>query len=95
LSQQLGVKVFTNTEVTRIHRDQKSIEMKDYLNQGKISSLPYDYLILSPGASPLRPKLPGIDHSRIMTLRNLQDKDQMDALISRREIKTVSGAHSF
>ena len=33
----------------------------------------YDALLLSPGAQPLRPPIPGIDHERIVTLRNVPD----------------------
>ena len=33
----------------------------------------YDKLLLSPGASPVRPPLPGIDNEGIFTLRNVND----------------------
>ena len=39
---------------------------------GRISES-YDALLLSPGAQPLRPPIPGIDHERIVTLRNVPD----------------------
>ncbi len=38
----------------------------------------YDALVLSPGAEPLRPRLPGIDDPRVRTLRSMED---MDAII--------------
>jgi len=37
----------------------------------------YDKLILAPGAAPIRPKLPGIEHPRIMVLRNVDDMDRI------------------
>ncbi len=37
----------------------------------------YDALILSPGAKPVRPPIPGIDNERIMTLRNVPDADML------------------
>jgi CoA-disulfide reductase len=37
----------------------------------------YDHVILSPGAKPLRPAIPGIDHQAIYTLRNIPDADRI------------------
>jgi NADPH-dependent 2,4-dienoyl-CoA reductase/sulfur reductase-like enzyme/rhodanese-related sulfurtransferase len=42
----------------------------------------YDALILSPGAKPIRPALPGIDNNKILTLRNIPDTDKVKAKIS-------------
>ena len=41
----------------------------------------YDALLLSPGAKPLRPPIPGIDHPRIATLRSVQDADRIRSLV--------------
>jgi NADPH-dependent 2,4-dienoyl-CoA reductase/sulfur reductase-like enzyme len=35
----------------------------------------YDKLVLSPGAEPIRPPLPGITNEGIFTLRNVKDTD--------------------
>ena len=43
----------------------------------------YDALVLSPGAKPLRPPIPGIDHQNIVTLRNVPDADAMRQLAQR------------
>jgi len=74
----LNLDVRTESEVTRIDRANKRVEFRD-LKTGQSQSLAYDKLMLSPGASPLRPNLPGIDDSRIYTLRNLQDMDRIVA----------------
>ncbi|MNM25511.1 Coenzyme A disulfide reductase [compost metagenome] len=42
----------------------------------------YDALILSPGAKPIRPALPGIDSSRIYTLRNIPDTDRIKSIVA-------------
>jgi NADPH-dependent 2,4-dienoyl-CoA reductase/sulfur reductase-like enzyme/peroxiredoxin family protein/rhodanese-related sulfurtransferase/TusA-related sulfurtransferase len=42
----------------------------------------YDALVLAPGAAPLRPPLPGIDHPAIRTLRNIDDMDGINALLA-------------
>lgn len=88
LSRQLGVNVKTNTEVTSIERQKKTIIAKD-LKENKELTLDYDYLILSPGASPIRPKMEGINHSRVLTLRNLQDMDYIDHIVTQRDCKEV------
>ncbi|MEE4355164.1 MAG: FAD-dependent oxidoreductase [Desulfococcaceae bacterium] len=69
-----GVK--TRTEALSIDREKKTLRVKN-LESGQESELSYDKLILAPGAAPLRPPLPGIENSRIMTLRNLQDMDSI------------------
>ena len=48
--------------------------------QGRQYGESYDRLILSPGASPIRPPLPGIDLPGIQTLRDLRDADRLNAL---------------
>ena len=88
LSQQLGVNVKTNSEVVSIDRNSKAVAVRDLKNDEQYK-LDYDYLILSPGASPLRPNIGGINHPRVLTLRNLQDMDKIDHIVSDRECKEV------
>jgi NADPH-dependent 2,4-dienoyl-CoA reductase/sulfur reductase-like enzyme len=55
----------------------------------------YDKLVLSPGAEPVRPRLPGIESPRVFTLRNIPDtyriKDFVDAIKPRRAIVVGAG----
>ena len=78
LKAMLNIHVRTLTEAVAINREAKSLTIKD-LKTGESSDLSYDKLILSPGASPLRPPLPGIDDTRIVTLRTLGDMDRIKA----------------
>ena len=55
-------------EVIQINRDKKTITIKD-LSSNKIYEENYDKLVLSPGASPIRPNLEGIDKSNVFTVR--------------------------
>jgi NADPH-dependent 2,4-dienoyl-CoA reductase/sulfur reductase-like enzyme/peroxiredoxin family protein/rhodanese-related sulfurtransferase/TusA-related sulfurtransferase len=80
------VDVRTNTEVLGINREGKTVNAKD-LKTGVEKEVPYDELILSPGAEPVRPPLPGIDLSRVMTLRNIADMDAIKQLIDEEQPK--------
>lgn len=64
-------------EVTSIDRQRKTITVSN-LQTGTVYNEDYDYVILSPGASPLRPPIPGIDDAHnVYTLRNIPDTDQI------------------
>jgi NADPH-dependent 2,4-dienoyl-CoA reductase/sulfur reductase-like enzyme/rhodanese-related sulfurtransferase len=52
----------------------------------------YDKLILAPGASPLRPPLPGIDSPLVLTLRNLQDMDRIKSAAAAVDHVAIIGA---
>jgi len=90
LEQQLALKVRTETEATGIDRDKKTLEVRGA--DGATEHLPYDKLILSPGASPLKPPLPGIDLPGIHTLRNLQDMDRIKSAAAGAKRVLVIGA---
>lgn len=47
----------------------------------------YDKLLLSPGANPVRPPLPGINTEGIFTLRNVEDTDQIKAYMAGKSVK--------
>lgn len=72
----LNLDVRTRCEAVGIDRANKRVEIRN-LQSGDTEWEHYDKLMLAPGASPLRPKLPGIDDARIFTLRNLQDMDRI------------------
>lgn len=76
LREMLNVDVRARTEAFRIDRIGKRVHIRD-LETGTESALDYDKLVLAPGASPVRPPLPGIDDERIYTLRNLVDMDRI------------------
>ncbi len=72
----LNVDVQTGTEALRIDRQRRVVGVRP-VGGGDEHEVPYDKLLLSPGATPLRPPLPGINDGRVMTLRNLQDMDRI------------------
>jgi len=84
-----NVEVRTRHEVRRIDRAQKTIEVQN-VQTGAIATEPYDVLVLSPGAVPVRPRLPGIDLPNIFTLRNLDDMDRIyDRLVHHNSERAV------
>ena len=68
--------VRTHTEALRIDRQAKTVLLRD-LQTGDEHRESYDKLILSPGASPLRPPIPGVDLPQVYTLRDLGDADRL------------------
>ena len=66
------ISVKVNHEVTNIDVTQKTVTVKNLLT-GTECEEPYDKLLLSPGAKPVRPNLPGIDSEKIFSLRTVED----------------------
>jgi NADPH-dependent 2,4-dienoyl-CoA reductase/sulfur reductase-like enzyme/peroxiredoxin family protein/rhodanese-related sulfurtransferase/TusA-related sulfurtransferase len=44
---------------------------------------PFDFLLLSPGCTPVRPPLPGIDSPIVHTLRTIPDTDKIKAMVDK------------
>jgi NADPH-dependent 2,4-dienoyl-CoA reductase/sulfur reductase-like enzyme/peroxiredoxin family protein/rhodanese-related sulfurtransferase/TusA-related sulfurtransferase len=74
------VDVRIRSEVLRIDRDAREVTVRN-LQTGEESAEPYDALILSPGAEPLRPPIPGAASPGVFTLRNLQDMDAINEAV--------------
>jgi len=72
--------VRARTEVLAIERAEHCVRARD-LETGREYTERYDRLILSPGAAPIRPPLPGIDDPRILSLRTVPDTDKIKALV--------------
>lgn len=83
LRERFEIEVRTGHDVTAIDRARGEIEVRD-LRAGETRREPYDALVLSPGAAPLRPPLPGIDLPGIFALRTLADAHCLKAWIESR-----------
>ncbi|MBF0708510.1 CoA-disulfide reductase [Alkalihalobacillus hwajinpoensis] len=71
----------TLSEVTRIDRAKKSISVHD-LKSGRTYEETYDQLILSPGARPIVPPIPGLNEAKaLFTLRNIPDTDRIKSYV--------------
>jgi len=94
IRKRFNIDVRINSEVTRIFPDKKIVEVYNSKNKTTYTET-YDKLILSPGAEPIRPPIPGIDSDRVFTLRNIPDtykiKDFVDLKNPKRAVVVGAG----
>lgn len=83
-----NVDVRVNSEVTSIDPGKRTGEVRHTLT-GETYTEAYDRLILSPGAEPIRPDVPGIDDERVFTLRNIPDTLKIKQFIETRGSKSA------
>lgn len=79
-----NIDIRTRSEVTAIDVKKKEVTVR---SSGKTYTESYDKLLLSPGASPVRPPLPGIDTEGIFTLRNVNDTDRIKSYMQQKAVK--------
>lgn len=75
-------------EVTAIHPDLKTISVKN-LETGEEFEESYDKLILSPGAKPTQPRLPGVGIEKVFTLRMVEDTFRIKEFINKHQPKSA------
>ena len=75
-------------EVTGIHPERKTVSVKN-LETGEEFEEGYDKLILSPGARPTQPRLPGTGISKLFTLRTVEDTLRIKEHIDRHHPKSA------
>lgn len=79
------VDVRTRSEVTEVNLQKKTVTVRT--SDGDTYVEAYDKLLLSPGASPVRPPLPGIGSEGIFTLRNVNDTDRIKTYMQQHAVK--------
>ena len=82
-----NVDVHTENEATAIDPATKTVTIRRH--DGSSYTESYDKLLLSTGASPVRPPLEGIDSEGIFTLRNVNDTDNIKHYLSSNGIKNA------
>ena len=75
-------------EVTAIHPDKKTVSVKN-LETGEVFEESYDKLLLSPGAKPTQPRLPGVGLDRLFTLRTVEDTFRIKRFINENHPKSA------
>ncbi len=86
---QYNIDARVDSEVIEINREQKYVVVKNSIS-GENYTETYDKLILSPGASPIVPKIPGIEHVNVFTIRNVVDIDKLKKFLNQTSTKDVA-----
>jgi len=76
LKKRFNIDVHLRTEATAINRDRKTVSVTN-LENGETREISYDALVLSPGSTPFRPPIPGVEDAHV--LWNLDDMDRLIA----------------
>jgi len=103
MQRRFRIDVRTLAEVEAIDRTTKEVEIRN-LATGETYRERYDHLVLSPGAEPIRPPIPGIDNAKVLTLRNLADMDRIiqtlelhmidrPDFVSRKDVAVIGGGY--
>ncbi|MDF2923872.1 MAG: hypothetical protein K0R57_2786 [Paenibacillaceae bacterium] len=87
MHKRFNIDIRTESEVIRINPDAKTVLVRSR-ERGEYEES-YDSLILSPGAKPSRPPLPGIESSRIHTLRNIPDTDRIKEVVAKEQTRSA------
>lgn len=84
-ARRFNIDVRTGHEVTALDPNAKKVTVRS--RDGRTYTETFDKLLLSPGASPVRPPLPGIDSNGIFTLRNVDDTDKIKAFMQSHAVR--------
>lgn len=87
---QYNIDARVNNEVTKINREEKTVEVKD-LESGETYTEDYDKLVLSPGANPIRPSsIKGVNNDNVFTIRNVVDIDNLNQYVENNDVENVA-----
>jgi NADPH-dependent 2,4-dienoyl-CoA reductase/sulfur reductase-like enzyme/rhodanese-related sulfurtransferase len=88
LKKRFNIDVHLRTEATAINRDRKTVSVT-HLENGETREISYDALVLSPGSTPFRPPIPGVEDAHV--LWNLDDMDRLIAVAETARSAVVVG----
>jgi NADPH-dependent 2,4-dienoyl-CoA reductase/sulfur reductase-like enzyme/rhodanese-related sulfurtransferase len=91
--EQFAIDCRTRCEVVGISAVEKTVQLKNHAT-GEVTTEHYDKLVLSPGAAPIRPSLPGIDLPGIFSLRTVPDARVIREWLDR-DIADRTGMNSY
>jgi NADPH-dependent 2,4-dienoyl-CoA reductase/sulfur reductase-like enzyme/rhodanese-related sulfurtransferase len=83
-----NIEVHANTDVVHIDRPAGTVRVRD-LRTGDSRTERYDALVLSPGAAPMRPQLPGVDLPGVFAVRNIPESRRIRSWITDRRATTA------
>lgn len=84
-----NIDIRVENEVIDINPDANEITVMDIKSSTKYIEK-YDYLVLSPGSTPLRPPIPGIESPNIFSLWNIPDTDRIKKFVTEKDVKTAT-----
>jgi len=87
MNERFKIDVRVNSEVVAVDTKNKKVKVNSK-DKGEYEEN-YDYLILSPGAIPIKPPIQGIQSDKIFTLRNVPDTDRIKAYVDKTSIKNA------
>ncbi|PZE21541.1 DsrE/DsrF/DrsH-like family protein [Paenibacillus xerothermodurans] len=87
MHKRFNLDIRTQSEVTSIDPISKTVTVSS--KERGIYAESYDFLILSPGAKPIRPAVPGIESTKIYTLRNIADTDRVKKRVTEMNTKSA------
>ena len=86
----LNLDVRTGHEVVAIDREARTVTARHTTPEGVTETvLPYDALVLAPGAATVRPPIPGLDLPQVHTLRTVPDADGLRAVVTEGATRAV------
>lgn len=83
-----NIDVRVRSEVIAIDTERHTVKVRG--PQGGVYEETYDRLLLSPGAVPFTPPLPGIDSEGIFTLRNVADTDRIKSYMEEHSVRRAA-----
>lgn len=87
---QYNIDAEVNSEVTDVDTDKKEVEVKN-TQTGELKKVPYDELILSPGANPIMPNcIKGIDKDNVFSVRNVVDIKKIQTYLEVNKVTDVA-----
>jgi NADPH-dependent 2,4-dienoyl-CoA reductase/sulfur reductase-like enzyme/rhodanese-related sulfurtransferase len=86
--ERFNIEAHTETEVTSIDRNSRTVTVRD-ARTGRTGLERFDALVLSPGAAPIRPSLPGVDQPGVFAVRTIPDSRRIRSWIADHNAKTA------
>ena len=86
---QYKIQARVNNEVLSINKEEKYVNIRNLLT-GETYKETYDKLVLSPGAKPIVPNIPGIEEVNIFTIRNVVDIDKLNKYVKSLETQDIA-----
>ncbi len=88
-----AIDVRTRCEVIRILPEKKTVDLRNVIT-GEVTNETYDRLVLSPGATPIRPPMPGIDLPGVFKVRTVPDVKEIREWLEGHDPYS-SGLHTY